>query len=174
VLWWLHRSAFQQVAVVVALAVAAGAAAAHLPNGEEGEIVGLAVWGVGVAWMLLGWRGVVAARTAAYVCGGAVTIVGAVMIVETDWGSALAIATDVVQVAAGVLLGDLVLLGVGAVATLLTVPLVMSRLFPDALTAPVAVLVLGALLVAAAVYITRRRRTHPSGTALSTEAGRRP
>jgi hypothetical protein len=70
--------------------------------------------------------------------------------------------------------GAVVLLGVGAVATLLTVPLVMSRLFPDALTAPVAVLVLGALLVAAAVYITRRRRTHPSGTALSTEAGRRP
>lgn len=157
VLWLLHRSVFQQVAVVVALAVTVGAAVAHLPRGEEGEVVGLAVWGVGVVWMLLGWGGVVAARTAAYVCGGVVTIVGAVMVAETDWGSALSIATAVVLVAAGVLLRDLVLLGVGAVATLLTVPLVMSRLFPDTLTAPFAVLVVGALLIAGAVYTARRR-----------------
>ncbi len=156
-LWAWNRTVLQQAALLAALAVLAGAAAAHLPHGDT-EVAGLAVWGVGVVWLLLGWGAVVAARAAAYVLGGATAVIATMLTVSTDWGSWLAIASAVALVAAGVVLRDLVLLGVGSVATLVTVPVVLSRWFPDTLTAPLALLAVGALLVVGALQTARRRR----------------
>jgi hypothetical protein len=157
VLWWRHRGILQQAALLAALAVAAGAAAAHLPNGEE-EVAGLAVWGVGAAWTVLGWGRVIAARNAAYVLGGAVLVLGAQFTIEAGWGAALAVGSVVALVAAGAWLRELVLLGVGAVGTLLTVPAVVGQYFPDTLAIPLALAGCGALLVAGAVYTARLRR----------------
>ncbi|MHA6794262.1 hypothetical protein ACVGVM_12255 [Pseudonocardia bannensis] len=67
----------------------------------------------------------------AYVCGGAVAVLGAQLMLSVDWGTGLAIGTAVALVAVGVWLHDLVLLGVGSVATLLTVP-APSRRIADA------------------------------------------
>ncbi|MFC4948000.1 DUF2157 domain-containing protein [Pseudonocardia sp. GCM10023141] len=161
VLWRAHRWLLQQVALVATLAVAAGSAAALLPRDDE-QIVGLAVWGVGTVWLLLGWGRVVAARHVAYVCGGIVVIAGSMLTVQHDWGCALAIVSAVALVAAGVALRDLVLLGVGAVATLIAVPVVLYRFFPDTLVAPFALLAVGALLVVGALYTARRRNRSPS------------
>jgi hypothetical protein len=111
---------------------------------------------------VLGWGGVLgrdrADRVTADLAGGAVLLLGTVFGVESDAGTVLAVVTVLVLVAAGVLTRDLVLLGVGAVATLVLVPLVVSQWFPDTLAAPVALLVVGALLVAAALVAARRRR----------------
>jgi hypothetical protein len=157
VLWWRHRGVLQQAALLAALAVAAGSATAHLPNGED-AVVGLAVWGVGAGWSVLGWGGVIAARNAAYVLGGAVVVIGAQFTIDTGWGAVLAIASVVGLVVAGAWLRELVLLGVGAVGTLLTVPAVLSQYFPDTLAVPFALVGCGALLVAGAVYTARLRR----------------
>jgi hypothetical protein len=61
-------------------------------------------------------------------------------------------------VAAGAWLRELVLLGVGAVGTLITVPAVLGQYFPDTLTVPLALVGCGALLVAGAAYAARLRR----------------
>jgi hypothetical protein len=157
----LHRTALQHTAVLAAAAFTAGIAAAVLPRGD-GDVAGLAIWGVGVAWLVLGWGGVLgrdrADRVTADLAGGAVVLLGTLFGVESDAGTVLAVVTVLVLVAAGVLTRDLVLLGVGAVATLVLVPLVVSQWFPDTLAAPVALLVVGALLVAAALVAARRRR----------------
>lgn len=79
-----------------------------------------------------------------------------------DWGSVLALGSVAALVLAGVLLSDLVIVGIGSVATLLTVPAVMQRFFADALAPPLALLAAGALLIAAAL-ITVRQRSRRSG-----------
>ena len=87
--------------MVGALVVVAAAAAAHLPN-DDGDLIGLAMWGVGAVWLLLGWGGVVGPRLAADVLGGVVVAVGTAFAIGPAWGSALAIVTAVALVAAGV------------------------------------------------------------------------
>ncbi len=154
-LWWWHRTALQQAAFLAALAVMAAAGAAHLPR-DDAEVIGLAVWGVGVVWLLLGWGAVVGPRLVADVLGGAVVVVGTLAVIDSAWGSALAIATGVVLVAAGVVLRDVTLLVVGSLALLIDVPVVTGRWFPDALAAPVALLLVGVLLVVGALIAARR------------------
>ena len=158
VLWWRHRGVLQQAAVLAALAVTAASAVVHLSNGAEDPVLGLAVWGVGAAWSVLGWGRVIAARSAAYVLGGAAIVVGAQFTVEDGWGATLAVGSVVALVAAGAWLRELVLLGVGAVGTLITVPAVLGQYFPDTLTIPLALVGCGVLLVAAAAYTARLRR----------------
>jgi hypothetical protein len=160
VLWWRHRVVLQQAALVVALAATAGTAAAHLPHADD-SVTGLAIWGVGAAWLLLSWGGVVAARHPAYVLGGAAAVVGGLLGTDAGWGSVLAVGSAVALVAAGVRLRDLVLLVVGSVATLVIVPSVLGQYFPDTLTVPLALLGCGVLLVAGAVYTAYRRRLGP-------------
>ncbi len=160
VLWWRHRVVLQQVALVVTIAATAGTAAAHLPNADD-AVTGLAIWGVGVAWLLLGWGGVVAARNTAYVLGGVAVVVGGLLGTDAGWGSVLAVGSAAALVVAGVRLRDLVLLVVGSVATLVTVPSVLGQYFPDTLTVPLALLGCGVLLVAGAVYTAYRRRLGP-------------
>jgi hypothetical protein len=61
-------------------------------------------------------------------------------------------------VTAGAWLRELVLLGVGAVGTFLTVPSVVGQYFPDTLAVPLALVGCGLLLVAGAAYTARLRR----------------
>jgi hypothetical protein len=159
-LWWWHRTALQQAVFVAATAVAVATATGLLPAEEE-SAVGLALWGWGVVWLLLGAGRVLAGRAVADICGGVVVVLGSVLLVGTDAGSALALVTAALLVGTGVLARDLVLLGVGSVATLVTVPVVMNRWFPDLLVAPIALLVAGALLVGGALLAARRWRAGP-------------
>jgi hypothetical protein len=57
---------------------------------------------------------VITIQHAAYVLGGAATILGAQLSIDVRWGAVLALNSAVVIVAAGVWLRDLVLLGGGA------------------------------------------------------------
>ncbi|MCO1660374.1 hypothetical protein [Pseudonocardia humida] len=161
-LWARSATPAQHAGFVVAAVITAGCAAALLPDGDE-HAVGIAVWGAGVVWLLLGWGAVVGDRVSADVCGGAAAGVGALLTVDTTAGSALAVLTAAVLVVAGVLARDLVLLGVGSVVTLVTVPLVMGRWFPDVLSAALALLVAGALLVLVGLRTARRRTGRPGG-----------
>lgn len=152
----------QQAVLLAALAVTAGSAAALLPAGDD-PVVGLAVWGLGLVWLLLGWGGIVGPWYAVDVCGGIAAVIGAQLTIEAGWGAAPALATVLGLVTAGVVLRDLALAAMGAVATLLIVPAVSQRYFPDTLGAPVTLLVAGTLLVVGALYIARRGRRHAFG-----------
>lgn len=161
VLWWLHRTVAQQAITVIAVAFAVSSAATLLPRGYE-LVPGLAVWGFGVAWLLLAEGGVIAARRAGTVLGGAAAVIGSLGTVGATWGAVLAIGTAVVLVAAGVWLRNLVLLALGAIALLLSVPMVVGQYFPDVLPVSMALLGCGVLLVVGGILMARSRRIRPN------------
>ena len=127
VLWLLQKVYLQQAALGVALAVTV-AAAVHLP--DEGEAtIGLALWGVGLAWLALTWADLYAPQRTGFLLGGIAVVAGSQMTTQADWGVALASGTVVALVTAAVLVRDLWLLGVGAVGVLITVPMIFDRYF---------------------------------------------
>jgi hypothetical protein len=162
-LWRRHRWLPQQAAVVVGLGVTLGAGTgAYLGDGGS-DASGLAVWGLGAVWLLLGWGRRLGPRYGTDLLGGLTLTVGSQVTAEHDWGSLLAVTTAAVLVLVGVRLRSLVLLAVGSLATLSTVPGLMQRYFPDTVAAPLALLGVGILLVFVASTTARRwgRRRGP-------------
>jgi hypothetical protein len=84
-------------------------------------------------------------------------VVGAATVVNEGWGVVLALATVSALIGLALALRDLFLLGVGAIGTLIVLPPIMERYFPGALAPALVLMCLGALLVVAAVLMTRRR-----------------
>lgn len=156
VLWRQHSSVLQQVTVVATLTVALGSGAAtHL--GGDIAVSGLAIWVFGALWLLLGWAGIVRPRPATDVLGGLVLTVGAALTMDHDVGAGLSLLTVAGLVLTGVRMHALRLLVVGSLATLIVVPSVVQRYFPETLAAPLALLVCGVLLVVAALTTVSRR-----------------
>ena len=157
-LWRWHRWLLQQVAVVVALAVALGSGVSAFLGEGEVALSGLAIWGLGAVWLMLGWGRHVRPRYVTDLLGGVTVTIGSLLTMEYDQGAALAMATAAGLVFTGVRLRALALLGVGSIATLSVVPAVMQRYFPDTIAAPLALLAAGVLLVVAALATASRVR----------------
>ncbi|MFG1912293.1 DUF2157 domain-containing protein [Kribbella sp. NPDC048928] len=157
VLWWCLPVFAQQAAFFVATMLATAAAVAQLTSASH--LPGLAVWGTGLIWFLLGVRGTVGPRRPVLALAAAAGLVGAGMTIPAGAGAVLALCTVVAVVVVAVLVRDLLLLAVGAVGALNVLPAVISRWFPGDLAAPLALLVVGALLVAAAVYTAVRGKS---------------
>lgn len=153
-LWQVRRTLPQQLMLFVATCVAAGAAAVQL-NGTDVE--GLAVWGVGVSWLLLGWGGILPYRQVTMAAGAIGLIIGGGMTMQWDAGIALSVLSVLALVAVAVMFRDLLLLGVGALGALQVLPMAVTTWFPGRLAAPIALLVVGILLVVTAVLVARRR-----------------
>jgi len=117
VLWWAHRHLLQHVAVFVALLSGVAAGASLLPGTRT--LPGLAVWVIAVAWLALAWRGLIPGRHAGTLLGAVGMLVGAITIVDDAWGVVLALATVTALIGLALIFGDLYLLGVGAVGTLM-------------------------------------------------------
>ncbi|TCC30762.1 DUF2157 domain-containing protein [Kribbella speibonae] len=155
-LWSRLRTVAQQAAVFVALMVTTAAVVAKVT--DDAHLPGLAVWGVGVVWFLLGVVGVTTPRRPVLALSALGILVGAVMTLPTDAGMVLALVTVVAIVVLAVRFRDLMLLGVGALGALNILPAVVTEWFPGDLAPPLVLLVFGGLLVAAALYTARRRR----------------
>ncbi|HET7475735.1 MAG TPA: DUF2157 domain-containing protein [Dermatophilaceae bacterium] len=156
-LWLIGRTLVQQVATMVSLMLTAAALTNELSVSDA--LPGFAVWGVALIWLLLGWGGVLEPRRFVMVFGAAGMFAGALTTIPTYAGITLALVTAVAVVATAVLFHDLLLLAVGAFGTLLVLPSSVIELFPGELAAPIAMLVVGALLVGAGLFIARRRHT---------------
>jgi len=155
VLWWVHRHLLQHVAVFVALLAGLGTGVSMLPH--AGMLPGLAVWGVSVAWLAFSWGGVLPDRQVGMVLGAVGMVVASAALVSEGWGVALALATVGALIGLALTFRDLLLLGIGAVGTLMVLPPIMGRYFPGALAPALVLLAVGVLLVVAAVLTTRRR-----------------
>jgi hypothetical protein len=155
VLWWAHRHLLQHVVVFVALLAGVAAGVSLLPGARA--LPGLAVWGIGVAWLALAWGGLIPGRQVGTLLGAVGMVVGAITMVDEGWGVVLALATVTALVGLALIFRDLYLLGVGAVGTLMVLPPIMGRYFPGAMAPALALLGVGVLLVVAAVVTTRRR-----------------
>ncbi|MGH3465749.1 MAG: DUF2157 domain-containing protein [Kribbellaceae bacterium] len=157
VLWWRLPTVVQQAAMVGTLAGTAGVATLQVGAAAD-ELSGVAAWGVGVGWFLLGWGGVLRPRRVALALGALVMVIGSGFTMSADAGIVLALGTVAAIVVVAVLFRDLVLLAVGAWGALQTLPTAVGEWFPGELAAAMALLVTGALLVLAAVSTARRSR----------------
>jgi len=153
--WAAHRHPVLHVTAYLAGLLLAASLVAQLPR--PGVLPGLAVWALGVAWALWAWAGLVRPALLGRWLGALATVGGAVAVAGRDWGSVLAVITVGVLVAAAVVIRDTVLLVVAAVGALLILPAVVGLWFPGMLSAAVALLTAGLVLVGAAVLMARRR-----------------
>jgi len=158
-LWVVGRTPVQQLAMMVGLMLTAAALTNELEVSDA--LPGFAVWGVALIWLLLGWGGVLEPRRLVMTFGAAGMFAGALTTIPTHAGIVLALATSVAVVATAVVFRDLLLLAVGALGTLMVLPSSVIELFPGELAAPIVMLVVGALLVGAGLFIARRRHTEP-------------
>jgi len=158
-LWLVGRTLVQQLVMMAGVMLTAAALTNELA--VDDALPGLAVWGVALIWVLLGWGGVLAPRPYVMTFGAAGMFIGAMTTIPTHAGIALALVTSVAVVATAVVFRDLLLLAVGALGTLFVLPSSVIELFPGDLAAPVVMLIVGALLVGAGLFIARRRHTEP-------------
>jgi hypothetical protein len=159
VLWFLLRVLPQQAAFFVALTGSAAAALLELPTtgSTRPTLAGVGILVVGALWIGLAQLGRLEPRSAALALGAAGSVVAAVMIANSGWGHFVGLAAVAGLAVAGLLLGEMVVLGAGAVGILLVRPPVMNDWFPGAVAAPLALLVSGALLVLVALRALRAR-----------------
>lgn len=159
VLWALAHTFVQQVGMVVAVAITA---AALLDRADfSDDTPGLGVWAVGVLWAVLGWLDVARPRRPVLALGAGLTVIGAMTTAGADAGMVLTLVTILAVIALSVAMRDLPLLAVGTVAALLNTPAAMTRWFPDSVAAAFALVVVGAILLVTAVWVTRSGRGRP-------------
>jgi hypothetical protein len=122
-------------------------------------MIGLASWSVAAAWFVLAERRLLQPEVAARYLGAAGAVVSVMLMVGSLGGQLLAIATLAALFAWAVRIQSLGLLAVAAVGTLQVVPSTITYFFPDTgqLLVPLALLLVGGILVAVAVTMTRRR-----------------
>ena len=168
ILWFLHRQSLQHLAFIISLVAAAATGAAMLPSPEgtveSSSLPGAMAWGVGVAWFLLAWGGIVKPRALGLALGSIIAVFAAMITMGGDsgteaWpGAALMLITLAALVTVAVLFRDFMLLVIAAIGALQGMPIAMSIFFPGVLWAALALLVIGAALIAAAIVIARSRR----------------
>lgn len=158
-LWSRLRLFLQQAAFFAALAGTAAAALLELPTtgSSRAAVAGLGILAVGAVWIGLAHLDRLQPRSAALALGGAAAVVASVMVANSGWGHFVGLAVVAALAAAGLVLGETVLLGAGAVGILLVLPPVMNDWFPGAVAAPLALLASGALLVLVALRALRAR-----------------
>ena len=173
VLWGLRHRLAQQATTMVAVMVTAATVIDRYTDAPD--LPGLGVWAVGVVWLLLGWGGVLPPRRAVVAVGSTAAILGGMTTAGSDVGAGLSVATALGVVAGAVVFRDLLLLAIGAVGAMLSLPPAMTVWFPDTRAAPYVLLAVGVLLVVTAIWIARRRpaagprtatRDYATGTAV--------
>ena len=167
-LWWRRPRALQQVATFVAIVVGVGTGLVSI-DVALGSWAGVAIWGVGTAWLLLAWGGLVPPTGAGYALGGIAALAGPITAdVTAGRGELLlGLATAAALVTAGSWLRRTVLLTLGILGLLAYLPQVVLTYFADQLSAPIALFVTGVALLTAALALSRWR----PGSSEAFEAG---
>jgi len=168
-LWAFRPILVQQIATMIALMTAVATTVGDLTTTDS--LPGIGVWAVAAGWLILGWVGRLRPRRAVMTLGAAAMVFGAMTTIPTTEGFVLAFGTVASVAALGVARHDPLLLGVAALGSLQVFPAVVMEWFPNSSLAPFALLAVGVLMVAAAVWMARgrqpshggRRRRRPHG-----------
>lgn len=164
VLWWLWARTLQQLAVFVAVTVAASTGVVAVDRSLT-VFVGLTVWSIGVAWIALTWGQVVRPLRAGYVLGAIAVVIGPrLSFEEVLWPLALGVVSGVLLIVASMVLRAPILLGAGVVGLFIHVPLAVFEVFGDTLGAPVSLFITGVVLVAVALVLARLRPGRQGGS----------
>ena len=178
-LWYAHHHPLQHAATFAGVMGTVAAAASLLPMASEGG-AGLATWGAAVIWAVLSWGGVLpwvgepGTPNLGVMLGSFGAIVGSMTTMQSNWGTVLSLVTVGAIVLAAVLSRSLPLLALGSLAALQTLPAAMVRWFGGSLGAALGLLLVGVLLVGAAISTARRRRAQPLPAAAPGMAARFP
>jgi hypothetical protein len=162
-MWALHRSVAQHAAFFTFLVLAVGTGTSWLASSSVAALT--AVWLVGAGWCVLSGVGVVRSRRSGLVLGSIATIVGSVGIETQPWGTAMALLAVLALVGVAVGLRDLAVLAIASIGTLIVIPTTVVHYFPGVAAAAIVLVVVGLLLIGAAVYITRTARAERRSTA---------
>lgn len=172
VLWRLHPRALQHAAVFAALVISIGVAVSMIP-GPESEFYnpdtppitefmpGMAIWAVGLVWLMFSWAQQIRPPMLGMVLGAVVMVLGAATMVSVPLGVYFALATVAAVIVLAVLMRNFLLLIVGAVGALQTLPAAIMTLFPGVLAAAGVLLLVGIVLVVAAILVARGHFGHP-------------
>ena len=153
-LWWVRRTWLQQLALLVPLVLSATGVALQVTDADA--VPGLTVWLVAVAWTALAWTGRLAPRATGLAFGGVAAVFGAMTMPEQS-GILLGLATAVALLALALVDRSLSLLAVSALGLLESAPRAVVEWFPGRLSASLTLIVVGGLLVVAAVWVARHQ-----------------
>jgi hypothetical protein len=160
--WFLEKVALQHVAMFAALTLTVIAIVLATAPEVHSWWVGLTLWACSAAWVWPAQRGLVPPRRAGLVVA-VVGLVGASPVMARfALGTLLALGTVAALLAAGVLARQAWLLAAGALETLLVVPQAAQQYLPESVAAPLAVFLVGVVLVGIALWLARRDR-HTGG-----------
>jgi hypothetical protein len=162
VLWWRTRAPLLHVTTFAYAAVLTGAAIATAGPGLGVWAVGLGVWCLSALWGAAAFRGYFVPRDVGYVVAAAGLLAGAQLTMGAATGHMLALATVAGLLAAGVALRRVWVLALGALGVLTVVPRTVTRYLPQGLAAPLAVLIVGLVLLGLALWLAKTRRTPKS------------
>lgn len=156
-MWRREERPAQHLTTVVGLAMVAGSSAA-LVWSSQGP-VGVAIWLVGAAWLLLTWRAWVPQQLEGYALGAAATLIGS-LVVGGGWGDAgpvVGLATALALGGLGIVLREALLSGFGLAGLVVFLPATLTRFFADTLGVPLVLLVTGVALVGYALGVFRHQ-----------------
>jgi hypothetical protein len=162
-LWWRGRSGLLHLSVFGGLVAVVETSISRVVEYPAGWEFGLGVWVVSLLWGAASWRGWLAPQTAGLVAAGSGVLVGALLTVDTVAGPAFALATVAGLLALGVATRRGPLLGLGAAGLIWAVPVAADKYLPRSAAAPVAVALVGLLLLAIAIWLARSRTSKTTG-----------
>lgn len=164
-LWWVRRWPGQQVATFLALQVTV-AGAILAPSGEApGWAPMLAIWAVGAAWLVLGWRGLLAPSAMAPALGALAMVLAPTFGGGMDWNVLLGLGTSAGLMVLSVPMRETLLLAIGSVGAFGYLVGTAVTYFGETLGVPLALLFAGLAVLAVAVLGGRllRLTRRPSG-----------
>lgn len=158
--WWLCRRSLQQIAVFLSLVAVVTAIAFPTPSlsGFDTTTVGVLVWLLGLAWLILGARGLVLPRRTALVVGTITALLAPVYLLRTGssiGGEVLGFVTAVGVFVAGGRFDDRAVEGLAIVGLAATSSAVVAEHLRDPEALAVVALLVGLGLLGVAVWLTR-------------------
>ncbi len=171
VLYRLSPRSLQQILLGGATVATALALLANIDEPPD-EFYGLAIWGIGVAWLFLAWGNHLKPQVAGYALGSLAVVIGPQVMRFNDnaWPMLLGLVTAGALLTVSVALRNTVLLGFGAGAIFIFVPQIIFEYFGDTIGVPLALFLTGVVLLGAALLVARLRTevvAEPDGKELS-------
>jgi hypothetical protein len=156
-LWWRQDRPAQHATCLGGLiaALASGLVWAGAGPGT----VGLALWGLGVLWLVASYRQLLPPALVGVTLGAALPLVGAAVVSGDTQrpGVLLGLATAAALVAAGVRLEEFLVTGIGVVGTFIYLPVAVNVFFGGTIGVPALMFASGLVLLALTVLLVRRR-----------------
>jgi hypothetical protein len=159
VLWRLLPSILQQIALLGGVMLTVIGVIIAAPGEPNGTAIALTCWALGLIWVALGWRGRLRPRTPTMAIGAVVAAYFPVVAAQDhEWLLALGVVTGAALMILSVGTGALPLLAIGTVTVFAYVTGVVMRYFSESLGVPLALVIIGAVFIALALFAARLGR----------------